>query len=226
MDRIIFLLEELSMQSLLEGLLPRIFPRLQFACIPHEGKHDLEKSIPRKLRAWREPGVSFVVVRDNDTGNCLAAKRDLLQRCREGGREDTLVRMVCQELEAWHIGEPDALAEAFENEQLRGIGNQSRFRDPDAIAKPSDEVKQLVRGFSKNRGARIMSNHLTRERNCSRSFAVFLDGIERLRPGVAINEAESLSLNSLDDNTTIGEGNSPSPLTPGILPYQPRMMDD
>ena len=56
MNRIVFLLEEYSMKVLLEGLLPRLFPELPFLCIPHQGKQDLEKSIPRKLRAWREPG--------------------------------------------------------------------------------------------------------------------------------------------------------------------------
>jgi len=34
MSRIVFLLEERSMQVLLEGLLPRIFPEMQFVCIP------------------------------------------------------------------------------------------------------------------------------------------------------------------------------------------------
>lgn len=58
MSRVVFLLEERSMKELLEGLLPRLFPGLPFLCIPHEGKRDLERSIPRKLRAWREPGAS------------------------------------------------------------------------------------------------------------------------------------------------------------------------
>ena len=66
MSRAVFLLEELSMKTLLEGLLPRIVPGMKFLCVPHEGKLDLEKSVPKKLRAWREPGVRFVVLRDND----------------------------------------------------------------------------------------------------------------------------------------------------------------
>ena len=53
MRRIIFLLEEYSMKVLLDGLLPRLVPGLQFLCVPHEGKQDLEKSVPRKLRASR-----------------------------------------------------------------------------------------------------------------------------------------------------------------------------
>ena len=43
-----------------------------FQCVPHDGKDDLERSIPRKLRGWREPGVRFVIVRDNDRGDCIA----------------------------------------------------------------------------------------------------------------------------------------------------------
>ena len=62
MGRMVFLLEEQSMKELLDGLLPRLFPGLNFLCVPHEGKQDLERSIPRKLRAWRVPGDRFVIV--------------------------------------------------------------------------------------------------------------------------------------------------------------------
>lgn len=77
MSRVVFLLEEPSMKVLLDGLLPRLFPGLPFWCIAHEGKSDLELSIPRKLRAWREPGVRFVVIRDNDGGDCRGLKAAL-----------------------------------------------------------------------------------------------------------------------------------------------------
>jgi len=74
MTRLVFMLEEPSMKTLLEELTPRLFPALDFLCITHEGKCDLEKSIPRKLRAWAVPGDRFVVLRDNDGGDCLALK--------------------------------------------------------------------------------------------------------------------------------------------------------
>ena len=48
MSRIVFLLEERSIAALLDGLLPRFFPGLRLLCVPHEEKHDLEKSIPRE----------------------------------------------------------------------------------------------------------------------------------------------------------------------------------
>ena len=118
------------MRDLLYGLLPRLYPDLTFLCLVHEGKSDLEKSIPRKLRAWREPGVRFVVLRDNDGDDCMHLKQKLARICQESGRADTLVRIVCQELEAWYLGEPDALADAFEIERLREIGRKSSFPRP------------------------------------------------------------------------------------------------
>ena len=48
-------------------LLTRLLPRnVSSLVIPHEGKSDLERSIPRKLKEWREPDVHFVIMRDND----------------------------------------------------------------------------------------------------------------------------------------------------------------
>ena len=47
MKRLVFLLEEQSMKVLLDNLLPRYFPDLKFLCVPHEGREDLERSIPR-----------------------------------------------------------------------------------------------------------------------------------------------------------------------------------
>ncbi|MDE2654307.1 MAG: DUF4276 family protein [Gemmatimonadota bacterium] len=175
-----FLLEEYSMKALLDGLLPRLFPHLLFLCVPHDGKSDLEKSIPRKLRAWREPGVRFVVVRDNDRGDCLALKDRLVDLCSVRPQGDVMIRIVCQELEAWYIGEPDALAEAFEKESLRRkVGARSRFGQPDTVPYPARELAKLIPRFQKVSGARLLADHLTRERNRSPSFHAMMDGIER-----------------------------------------------
>lgn len=182
MSRLVFLLEERSMQVLLDGLLPRIMPDLQFLCVPHEGKADLEKSIPRKLRGWREPGVRFVVVRDNDAGDCRALKRRLTDLCAKAGRADTLVRIACQELEAWYLGEPEALALAYDDPSLATIGRQARFRDSDAVTHPSSAVGDLVPDFQKVSGARQMAQHLSVERNSSVSFRRFVDGVRRIWP--------------------------------------------
>jgi hypothetical protein len=169
MTRLVFLLEERSMQPLLEGLLPQ----LSFLCISREGKSDLDHNISGILRNWRVPGDRFVILRDNDGGDCYELKERLRGLCRRGGREDTLIRIVCQELEGWYLGEPDALADAFG-------GRQATYRNPDARPKPSSDLTKLNPSFEKSSGARRMAERMTRERNRSHSFAVFLSGVERL----------------------------------------------
>lgn len=51
--RVIFLLEEPSMKAFLLEFLPRLIPgwqhEIDFLLIPHQGKSDLDKSIPKKL---------------------------------------------------------------------------------------------------------------------------------------------------------------------------------
>ena len=178
MSRIVFLLEERFMQVLLDGLLPRLFPDLPFLCVPHEGKRDLELSIPRKLRAWREPGASFAVIRDNDGGDCVRLKAKLKRLCKQSGRADTLVRIACQELEAWYLSEPAALVDAFNKPALQNLVRQARFREPDALRRPAVEIERLIPEFQKVSVAQRMARHLTREGNRSSSFRALMEGIE------------------------------------------------
>lgn len=181
--RIIFLLEEPSMKILLDDLVPRLFPGLKvqehFQCIPHEGKTDLDKSIPRKLKAWREPGVRFVV-RDNDSANCVTLKKRLKTLCDEAGRPETLIRLVCQELEGWYIGDLIALEAAFPGHRMDTPALRKKFVDPDSWQKPSVELRRFISSFQKLSGARSMASTLRREGNKSKSFCVFIDGLHRI----------------------------------------------
>lgn len=169
------------MAALLEGLLPRLYPGLlknqHFLCVPHEGKTDLEKSLRIKLRAWREPGVRFVVLRDNDGGDCQNLKARLSKLCADSGRDETLVRIVCQELEAWYIGDLEALASVFGHPEIKSSTHAKKFANPDAIPKPSGEIKRLIPKFQKVSGARTMSQILDVERNRSASFKIFISGL-------------------------------------------------
>jgi len=180
MSRIIFLVEEPSMKVFLEGLLPRFFRDLSFLCIAHEGKKDLEKSVPRKLKAWHEPGARFIIVRDKDLDDCGVLKQRLLGLCPAGHRDRTLVRIACHELEAWYFGDPSALADAFGDEHLRKLDAREMFRQADEIEKPSRELERLVPAFQKVSGARAMASRLNPATNRSRSFQVLIQGIESL----------------------------------------------
>ena len=72
------------------------------------------------------------------------------------------------------------MADAFGDDRLRNIGNRAQYRNPDSRPKPSEDVTKLVPEFQKTEGARRMAERLTREGNRSHSFAIFLNGIERL----------------------------------------------
>lgn len=182
--RLIFLLEEPSMKALLDGLLPRLFPGLvveqHFKCIPHQGKSDLDASIPRKLKAWQIPGDRFVIVRDNDNLDCVDLKARYLALCQSCDRPESLIRLVCQELESWYLGDLKALGEAFANPKLDNAKLRKRFADPDLWQKPSHELMRIVPGFQKVGAARAMAQTLVEVRNRSRSFQVFVAGVRRL----------------------------------------------
>ena len=181
MTKLVFLVEEPSMANLLDELLPRLFPNLSFQCVPHRGKADLEKSIPKKLRAWREPGVRFMVMRDQDSGDCRTIKAKLATLCEQSGRADTFIRVVCRELEAWYIGDAEALTQAFPAtaRQIRRELRKSRFRDPDSVDQPAKALSGFIPKFQKRSGARSLGRHLSRQ-NRSCSYQVFPAGVERL----------------------------------------------
>ena len=95
--------------------------------------------------------------------------------CDDAKCSNALVRIACQELEAWYFGEPEAMAQAFGNAQLRDIGAKARYRDPDSIQNPSGEIIRLIPEFQKISGARRMAAYLSRHGNHSRSFRIMME---------------------------------------------------
>lgn len=180
MRELVFLLEEPSMKAFLDVFLPKILPPdITFRTIPHNGKTDLKRSIPKKLRAW-SGNVSFVVLHDKDSNNCITLKNELLQLCREGGRPDTLVRIVCTELESWYLGNLEAIGNAYGIESIKSQQNNSKFRTPDRLGNPKEELKRLVKEYQQISGAKEIALHMEPENNYSYSFNVFINGIRRI----------------------------------------------
>lgn len=180
MRKLIFLLEEPSMKVFLDGYLPRLMPGRDFLCIKHEGRQDLEKSIPRKLRAFQR--ATIVVVRDNHDADCFVIKSRLRRLCEDGGRSDALIRIACQELEAWYLGVPETLAEIYHSPQLAGLGCRSKYRNPDRLGSPSSKLEKLAPEFRKLEGARLMGAAMPLQESASNSpsFRVFVDGLRRV----------------------------------------------
>jgi hypothetical protein len=179
MKKLVFLLEEASMRELLKVLLPRFLPEgVEFQLVTHKGKQDLEKSIPRKLKAWQEPSLHFVVMRDQNSANCKELKQHLQELCQY--RPDTLVRIVCHELEAWFLGDLSAVEKAF---QIKGLARQQpskKFRNPDHLNNAAEELSKLVKSYRKLSGARAIAPHIDLTHNCSCSFQVFVKGVQKI----------------------------------------------
>ncbi|WP_218082987.1 DUF4276 family protein [Anthocerotibacter panamensis] len=91
------------------------------------------------------------------------------------------MRIVCQELEAWFLGDFLAIESAFSRPGLAAkYQNKQKFRNPDNLGSPSNEIEKLLREYNKVSGAQLIAPHLDFECNRSPSFQAFLMGVRRL----------------------------------------------
>jgi hypothetical protein len=122
MITLVFLLEEKSAKELLRQFIPRIFPDIYVEYLVFEGKQDLEKNIYRKINGWLKPNTRFIILRDQDSGDCHLIKQNLISKVPANRHAYTLVRIACKELESWIIGDWPAVATAFGNQSLPSSG--------------------------------------------------------------------------------------------------------
>jgi hypothetical protein len=179
MKQLIFLLEEPSAKEMLKGILPGILPdHLHPVFRVFEGKQDLEKSLPRILKAWRAPDCSFVVLRDQDSGNCHDVKNKLTDLCRQAGKDNVLVRVACHELESFYLGDLVAVEKGLGLSGIAKMQKKNKYRDPDRLTNPSQELENLSSGnYQKVSGSRAIAPYLHFDGNKSHSFGVLLSGI-------------------------------------------------
>lgn len=175
-----FFLEEPSAREMLKGLLPRMLPDIvAVRYIVFEGKQDLEKNIVRRLRGWRAPNTTFVVLRDQDAGVCLAVMQGLVGKCREAGKPDAVVRIACRELESWYFGDLAAVERGLGIPNLVRYGNRRQYRTPDDIHSPAVELSKITRNvYQKVAGSRAIGPQLSLGRNRSHSFRIFVEGVQ------------------------------------------------
>lgn len=187
------LVEEPSAEEALKTLLPKIVPGVGFRIVPFNGKNDLLRKLPARLRDytyyWAEAGLRIVVLLDRDDDDCAELKSRLVEIAREAGlpAEATLFRIVIEELEAWFLGDVPALHAAYPKVPP-SLGSQTKFRDPESIAGGAWEGLEHVlqkhgyhsKGLQKVRAASEIAPHMDIENNRSKSFQVFRDGLRRL----------------------------------------------
>jgi hypothetical protein len=180
MRTLVFCLEEPSAKAMLQGLLPRLLPAdVEVQYMVFEGKQDLHKRLAPRIRHWLKTDTRFVVLRDQDSGDCRALKQELRELCAAAGRPDSLVRIACHELESFYLGDLAAVEAGL---KLSGLARQqttSKFRTPDTLANAAQELSKLTRQrYQKLAGSRAIGPHLRLDgRNTSTSFRALVEGV-------------------------------------------------
>lgn len=185
MERIEILVEETSMKEFLILLLPRVLPdnwilNHNYFIRSFEGKQDLQKGIPNKIKVfsnWRREKVGVVILQDQDSSDCKELKEKLVALCEQNGNCPKLVRIVCKELEAWYIGDFEAVSKAYRNFTYQNYVNRAKFRNPDEC-NAYNELKRILPEFQKVSGAKKIAPFIDVERNKSESFKQTIQGIK------------------------------------------------
>lgn len=180
MKTVVFCLEEPSAKAMLEGVLPRLLPDITARFLVFEGKQDLHKQLERKIKLW-QGDAHFVVMRDQDSGDCIKIKNELRNLCVSAGRPDALIRIACRELESFYLGDLTAVENGL---GISGLAKQQasrKFREPDRLVNASEELKKITKNeYQKVDGSRRIGPHLSldgRNKNCSSSFIALIDGL-------------------------------------------------
>lgn len=199
------LVEERSAEHALRVLLPRIVPNADFEVRVFQGKVDLLKKLPDRLKGYASwitrADTCLVVLVDRDDDDCLKLKADMERVASAAGlltaaavpasrRADVLNRIAVEELEAWFFGDVSALCAAYPRIPA-SLGQRAKYRDPDAIAGGTWEALERVfqnhgyhlGGLAKVAAATAIVQHMNVDVNCSRSFQLFRDGVRRLVAG-------------------------------------------
>jgi len=178
------------MEMALRTLLPRIVASTSFEVYPHQGKDELLRRLPERLRgykSWIPPTWRIVIIVDRDDQDCAKLKASLEKMVtnaklttRSSARGKAYVVVNCiaiEELEAWYFGDWQAVCAAYPRVPPTHP-SKSKYRDPDAITGGTWETFERVlqeagyfrEGLPKIEVARAIAENMSPERNTSRSF--------------------------------------------------------
>jgi len=160
-------------------------------------KRILLDQLPRLLRGYgRTPGIdAVVVVLDADKRDCAAFLAELkaaADAC--DSASDTLFRLAIEELEAWYLGDRDALLAAYPRVKLDVLGKYVQDSACDTWELLADAVHSggsaaikkagwPLPGQVKHEWAEKIGPFMVPERNISPSFGKLRDGLRRLVGG-------------------------------------------
>lgn len=182
---LVFFLEEKSAKNTLEQIWLKLVPSesgITPRFVAFDGKQDLEKQLPRKMSRYINPDARFIVLRDQDSGDCGKIKNRLTALCESNCRgRPFLVRIACRELESWFLAQLGAVERGLGVGSLTQLQQKASYRNPDAMVGPSRELEKITAGrYEKGLGSRSIAPHL--DPNCTRSpsFMNLVQAIRRL----------------------------------------------
>ncbi|SLM31930.1 conserved hypothetical protein [Desulfamplus magnetovallimortis] len=203
LEKLIVFVEEYSMESALEILLPKMLGEVQFQIICFQCKDDLLKQLPNRLRgySWIPDEWSIIVLVDRDDDACETLKQQLEQNALEAGfttktsaatgqRFKVTNRIVIEELEAWYFGDWNAVRTAYPRVPAT-IPNKAPYRDPDGIPGGTWEALERVlkragyflTGLRKSECAKEIAQHMDVNQNVSHSFNMFQNAVQPILSG-------------------------------------------
>ena len=198
---VLFFVEEPSVEAALVNLLPKMLPvQTTYQFIIFQGKTDLLNHLVARLKgyaSWLPADWRIVILIDEDRQDCMDLKGQLEAAAHSAGlttksqavegKFQVLNRIAIEELEAWFLGDIEALCPVVPRLPAR-LGSRQNFRDPDAVAGGTWEALEHIlqsngyypSGYPKVSAAQQISRYMEPARNRSRSFQAFLQGLQML----------------------------------------------
>jgi hypothetical protein len=173
-----------TLGALFERHYPSLMEGIHWQIIYFQGKADLAKNFPNKMRSWSHLSPHFVILRDNDGADCQALKESLRLRAAPTGKPFH-IRLVCQELEAWFLGDLAAVEAAYPSSKATRFQDSAKYQNPDKITNASEELARLTSIRGKTSKASAIARHLDLARNRSRSIKVLFRTLADFFPATA-----------------------------------------
>ncbi len=201
------LLEDESMKNAVRLLLPKILGQLRSGARYHvayrtfRGKYTLLKRLKTLLKGYAArirdgETLRVIVLLDRDTDDCtklkqklekIAATTGLVVRSKAAEAQpfQVLNRIAISELEAWFLGDPEAISQAYPKTRAVLAQQSRRLQKPDDIDDAWEALEKILKqssyrsyDLSKPYVAERIAKHMQPERNRSESFQVFCEGLK------------------------------------------------
>lgn len=185
------------MEAFLRAYLPRLLSgSITFEVYSYQGKSDLLKKLPDRLRgyrSWLPEDWRVVVVLDKDDDQAEALKTSVQWHAEvlgfrvrriDGSNWQLLTRIVVEELESWYFGDWPAVTCCYPGVS-KSVPAKAAFRDTDSIQGGTWEAFERVLkkagyfsgGLRKIEAARLLGSCMSTSENRSRSWSAFTSAL-------------------------------------------------